>query len=174
MKKYVALLKQVYFRKKFIHMSELKEFFESIGMKNVRTVFNSGNVIFDSNESKECLHNFISKMLNDHYMYDIDTFLVTMEEVKSIVNSNPYELRKNYYNQVFICRNNFEKDLYNEFSKLDLIKDEKFKLNNGLLYWTYYKPAEHDSNILKILSRESLKHNFTLRTIGTIKKILMC
>lgn len=63
MTKYVAFLKQVYFRKKFIKMAELKNFFEDIGFQNVKTVFTSGNIIFDSQENLTCLHEFISNKL---------------------------------------------------------------------------------------------------------------
>lgn len=174
MEKYVIFLKQVYFHKKFIQMLELKKFFEDIGLENVKTVFNSGNVIFNSDKSKKCLHDFISEKINKHYLYNIDIFITTIKEIKNIVKNNPYKLKKDYYNQTFICRNNFEKQLYMEFLKLDLIKEEKFELKNNLLYWTYYKPTRFNSNILKILSRETLKHNFTLRTIGTLNKILTC
>lgn len=98
-------------------------------------------------------------------------FLKTENDIKSIIENNPYELKNNYYIQTFICYNNFEKALYNQFSKVNLIENEEFQLNNNFLYWTYYKPARFESNILKITSRESLKHDFTLRTIGTLKKL---
>lgn len=134
MTKYIAFLKQVYFRKKFINMPELKEFFEKIGMKNVKIVFTSGNVIFDSKKDAVYLDKFISNKLKNHYMYEIDTFLKTKEEIKCIIDNNPFELKKNYYNQSFICYNNFEKILFDEFLKLELIDNEKFELNNNLLY----------------------------------------
>lgn len=171
MTKYVAFLKQVYFRKKFIKMAELKNFFIDIGFQNVETVFTSGNVIFNSQENFTCLHEFISNELKKHYEYNIDVFLKTENDIKSIIKNNPYELKNNYYIQTFICYNNFEKTLYNEFSKVNLIENEEFQLNNNFLYWTYYKPTRFKSNILKITSRESLKHDFTLRTIGTLKKL---
>ena len=169
---YCVFLKQVSFHKMFIQMDDLKTLFENNGFTDVKTVIRSGNVLFSSSEKVENLYKKIGIMLNDYYNYDIDIFIRNIEEIKELIKSNPYKIDKNFYHQVFICDNNFTKILEKEFLKSKLLDKEEFTINNNILYWKYFKPTRFTSNILKLCSRESLKHNFTLRTVGTLQKII--
>ncbi len=169
---YCVFLKQVYFCKKFIKMDDLKKFFENVGFDNVKTVFTSGNIIINSDKDEEYLKNKISDELAKYYFYDIDVFVMDLNSIEKIINNNPFELEKGYYNQVFLCNKDFEKILFEEFSKVNLCEKEKFGMVDGVLYWKYKRDKGVFSNILKLLSRNSLKHGFTLRTIGTLNMIV--
>ena len=152
-------------------MDDLKKFFENVGFDNVKNVLKSGNIIINSDKDEEYLKNKISDELAKYYFYDIDVFVMDLNSIEKIINNNPFELEKGYYNQVFLCNKDFEKILFEEFSKVDLIQKEIFKMVNNIIYWKYPKEISFSSNILKLLSRSSLKHSFTIRTIGTLKKI---
>ena len=59
-----------------------------------------------------------------------------------------------------------------EFLNCVLLDGEKFTINNDVLYWKYLKLTRFTSSILTTSSREALKHNFTLRTVGTLEKVI--
>ena len=152
-------------------MDELKEFFISLEFKNVVIVLASGNVLIKSEKDKQTLQKELSKKLSEHYSYEIDVFLKTKEEIKDILSNNPFEVKKGYYNQVFLCESNSEKRLFHEFSKVNLLNEEEFLIRNDVLYWKFLRLTRLSSNILKLTTRESLKHIFTLRTIGTLQRV---
>lgn len=152
-------------------MDDLKTCFENMGFDNVKTIFTSGNVIINSDKNEEYLKKKISTELVKYYSYNIDVFIRSLNNIERMINNNPFKLEKGYYNQVFICDKDFEDILFDEFFRVNLIEKETFNKVNGILYWKYPKEIRFSSNILKILSRSSLKHSFTIRTIGTLKKI---
>ena len=169
---YCVFLKQVSFHKMFIQMDDLKNLFETNGFNDVKTVIRSGNVLFSSEENVDTLYAKIKEMLHNYYNYDINIFIRNIDEIKQLIANNPYEIEKGFYHQVFICNNDFVKTLEKEFLNCVLLDGEKFIVNNGVLYWKYLKLTRFTSNILKTSSRETLKHNFTLRTVGTLEKVI--
>lgn len=170
---YCVFLKQVSFHKMFIQMNDLKNLFEANDFNDVKTVIRTGNVLFSSEENVDKLYAKIKEILHNYYNYDIDIFIRSIDEIKQLIANNPYEIEKGFYHQVFICDNDFVKTLEREFSKCILLDDEKFTVNNNVLYWKYLKLTRFTSNILKTSSREALKHSFTLRTVGTLKKVIL-
>lgn len=169
---YCVFLKQVFFRKKFIAMDDLRQFFISIGFSNPKIIMATGNVIISSEQQIQELYNKIKNALSDYYFYDIDIFIKTFVEIEKIIKNNPFEIENGYYNHTFLVSNtDFSKVLFDEFSKQNLIDKENFSLIDNVVYWKLFKSNRFTSNILKLLSRNSLKHNFTLRTIGTLSKI---
>ena len=71
MQRYIAFLRGVNISgKNKVPMAELKEEFERLGYKEVRTYLNSGNVIFFSDENDmESLTKQILKMLKNRFGY---------------------------------------------------------------------------------------------------------
>lgn len=154
-------------------MDDLKACFKNMGFDDVKTVFTSGNVILNSNENEECLKDKISRELVKYYSYDIDIFVKSLINIEAIINNNPFKVEKGYYNQVFICNDDFGKKLFELFSDVELIDKEEIAMVDDVLYWKYIKDESRlSSNILRMLSKNSLKHGFTLRTIGTLKSVL--
>lgn len=171
MKKYCIFLKQVSFRKQFIKMIDLKNLFQNMGFENVISVLATGNIIFTSNKTKNELYQIIKKTLCDYYVFAIDIFLKDFDEVKSILTNNPFEIKKGFYIQTFVCEDGFEYIIMNEFKKIEKLPQETAVINKNKFYWTFEKSTRMNSTFLKILSRNSLKHDFTLRTIGCIEKV---
>ncbi|MDD8017569.1 MAG: DUF1697 domain-containing protein [Bacteroidota bacterium] len=89
---YIALLRGINVSgKKIIKMDDLKKYFESFGMKNVRTYIQSGNVIFQSPQTTndrlaETLENKLKKILG----FDVPVIIRTDAELKKIISKNPF------------------------------------------------------------------------------------
>lgn len=169
MQQYCAFLKQVYFRRKFIQMSDLKTFFRGLDFSQVEVILGTGNVMFNTNKTALC--SFIKDQLSQYYAFNIDVFVKTLEEIKFIIEHNPFVLDKTFYTQTFLCNEGFEQILMQEFQKIKPLEQEQICIQQNRLYWHYLKATRAKGNFLNVLARESLKHNFTLRTIGSLQKI---
>ena len=92
MNKYVAFLRAINVGgHRIIKMSDLKETFQSLGLENVETFIQSGNVIFDSKTSSPAsLEKKIEGQLEKALGYKVETFLRTMKEVAAIANNCPF------------------------------------------------------------------------------------
>lgn len=90
---YVALLRGINVSgQKLIKMEHLREIFESMRFRHVRTYIQSGNVLFESDElDAVLLKNKIEDMLRSALGYDVPVILRTKQELEDVVNSNPFQ-----------------------------------------------------------------------------------
>ena len=72
-------------------MEQLRNLLEDMGFMNVKTVLNSGNIIFDSSE---CDSKFLTKQLEaafaKEFGFPIDTLIRRMDHMLKLANSNPF------------------------------------------------------------------------------------
>ena len=72
-------------------MDELKKRFNFVGCEDIRTYIQSGNVIFNSKISDEnSLIKKIESELHKNLSNDVLVFLRTSEQLKSIIEANPF------------------------------------------------------------------------------------
>lgn len=88
---YVALLRGINVGgNNIIKMADLKACFEQMGLAQVVTYIQSGNVLFSTNETdKTSLINTIEKALSDRFGYNSRIVLITHEHLKRIVEEAP-------------------------------------------------------------------------------------
>jgi uncharacterized protein (DUF1697 family) len=73
-------------------MGDLKACFEKMGLAEVATYIQSGNVLFSTDEKdKTRLTNIIEKALSDRFAYHSRIVLITHEQLKRIVAEAPLE-----------------------------------------------------------------------------------
>lgn len=91
--KYVAFLRGINVGgNSIVGMQDLKKTFESIGLKNVRTILNSGNVIFESKEEDtSSLTELLEKTMEKAFKFSILAILKKEKEILSLINSNPFK-----------------------------------------------------------------------------------
>ena len=90
MKKYVAFLRAVNVGgTKIIKMNELRKMFVSFGFENVQTYIQSGNVIFETDEST-ALESKIEKLLEKALGYKAETFVRGMNAAANIAKKSPF------------------------------------------------------------------------------------
>ena len=96
MKKYVAFLRAINVGgTKVIKMEDLKRMFESFGLANVQTYIQSGNVIFESNDSDSAfLETKIESQLEKRLGYKVEIFLRTMRELSSIAKQTHFKVQE--------------------------------------------------------------------------------
>lgn len=89
--RYVAFLRGINVSgQKLIKMTELKQYFIEMGLKNVVTYIQSGNVIFDD-ETRDLasLKVFIEKYLHSKLGYEVIVILRSQQQIRDIIDSNP-------------------------------------------------------------------------------------
>lgn len=94
--KYIALLRGINVggRRK-VEMKKLKNLLESMGYTNVTTYLNSGNVLFESQESQEEILRVVPKALLEEFGLEIPILIKSMEEVVHISSIIPEEWLNN-------------------------------------------------------------------------------
>ena len=75
-----------------VPMAELRDKLTEIGCENVRTLLNTGNVVFETNQTD--IHALEAKMeshLCDAFNFPIPLILRTKDEIDELVKENPFE-----------------------------------------------------------------------------------
>ena len=92
MSKYVAFLRAINVGgNTIIKMADLKQIFESLGLENVQTYIQSGNVIFESaEEDTASLETLIERQVEKATGFKTRLFVRTIREVQSIANKSPF------------------------------------------------------------------------------------
>jgi uncharacterized protein (DUF1697 family) len=92
MKRYIAFLRAINVGgTTIIKMSELKHMFESFGLGNVETYIQTGNVIFDSDESRaSTLEEQIENQLAKAAGKRIRLFVRTIQEIAAMAEACPF------------------------------------------------------------------------------------
>jgi uncharacterized protein (DUF1697 family) len=88
---YIALLRGINVGgKNIIKMADLKRVFESIGLYEVKTYIQSGNVLFKSNEVEESLCNKIEQEIKVVFGIAVKVILRTSAELEQIISNCPF------------------------------------------------------------------------------------
>ncbi|MBL4934340.1 DUF1697 domain-containing protein [Clostridium sp. YIM B02515] len=88
---YIALLRGINVGgKNIIKMAELKKVFESLGLFNVKTYIQSGNVLFKSDESEEALRDKIEHEIEAVFGISLSVVIRTAAEINQIIRNCPF------------------------------------------------------------------------------------
>jgi uncharacterized protein (DUF1697 family) len=91
--RYAAFLRAINVGNRRLEMDRLQSIFVDAGLRKVATLIASGNVSFQSAvKSADKLRTQIEQSLQDSLGFEVDTFLRTEQQLKSILNANPYQL----------------------------------------------------------------------------------
>lgn len=88
---YIALLRGINVGgKNIIKMAELKRMFESLGLCEVHTYIQSGNVLFKSNEEEGTLREKIENSIAVTFGFPVPVILRTAAELERIISNCPF------------------------------------------------------------------------------------
>ncbi|MCR8641661.1 DUF1697 domain-containing protein [Paenibacillus sp. N1-5-1-14] len=73
-----------------IKMAELKKMFEQLGYERVQTYINSGNILFESEESMDAIQSKLEQGISNTFGLQIAVILRTDEEIKGIIATCPF------------------------------------------------------------------------------------
>ncbi len=171
MTKYVTFLRGVNVGGRIVKMADVKTCFERAGFKNVSTLLQSGNVIFESDRTDiPKLKQQIEEVLTKTFNYPAKVQVISIEQLKQIVAANPFaDAPAHHHQYVIFIENDLETALVAEAGKQ---LGEKVEAGLGVVYWQVQKGQTLKSPFAKLLTKTKYKEFNTNRNISTLQKIL--
>jgi len=145
-------------------MADLRSLAESIGLENVRTYIQSGNLLFESEKAEEMLTRELENSIRDYLGKDILVVIRTDKKLRSLVEDNPFPHSNPSYVGVML----FAKPVEDSFLEgVSTLGDEEMVIGKREVYINY--PDGMGRSKLKLPKEEKLG---TTRNINTLTKLL--
>lgn len=173
--KYIILLRGINISgKNKISMVDLKKVLAK-EYQNVSTYLNSGNIIIESNKSKELIKEEITKIIKEEFKLDIPIFITDVEELKDVLNNKPSWWdsgnKEIYDNLIFLIDSTKFKEVYDVIGepKEDV---EKIAEYNNTIFWSFELKNYRKSIWWHKTISTNIAPKITIRTANTMKKLL--
>lgn len=91
---YISILRGINVSgQKLIRMTDLEKLYEGLGLSNIITYIQSGNVIFktDINSTVKELSLKIEEAIQQKYGFNVPVIIRTLEEMQAAIESNPFQ-----------------------------------------------------------------------------------
>lgn len=170
---YIALLRGINVGgKNKIDMKLLKQTFEQVGMNDVVTYINTGNIIFSNNSlSKRELSDILEEAIHNDFGLQIKVVVRSIDEVGEIINAIPdtWKNDKDMKSDVMF--------LWEDIDDESVLAELVFKPNidtvkyvPGAILWSVDKKNVTKSGMSKIVGSKIYKQ-VTVRNVNTARKI---
>lgn len=173
--KYVALLRGINVGgNNKVPMADLRDCLENVGLKNVRTYIQSGNVLFVSSEKGEAkLTTEMEQAIEKTFGFSVVVALFSQPEFEDIATNLPKDWLKNpewKYNYLFLKKPTTAQEA------LDALGDQKteieyVKAGNGVLYQAMSIKLFGSTTASKMIGTPIYKR-MTIRNHNTVQKLL--
>ena len=168
---WIALLRGVGGGIRPLPMRELVKALEGIGLKDVRTYIQSGNVIFSSAKSAARLAGEIESCIEKKFGFHSRTFVLSVDELRRAAAGNPFpkaDDEPKTLHLFFLAQpaKAAQLDAMNELKS----KSEQFELTSKVLY--FYAPEGFGISKLAVKVDRLLGVNTTARNWRTVGKLL--
>ena len=155
-------------------MELLRKMFENLGLENVKTYIQSGNVVFQSdlNNVSE-LESLIKNEIRKTFGFDVQTQVLKPEVFKSALENNPFlkdenlDIKQHYF--AFLNENPSQENW--EILKNMELNGELMELGNKVIF-IHYPNGAGKSKLTTNLIESKLKISATARNLNTTKKLL--
>lgn len=177
MKRYIVFLRGINISgKNNIPMAELKNGFEDLGFREVKTYLNSGNVAFsNAGDDIRFFTNQIETMLKMRFGLDIPVFVISKEELEDILLNAPdwwgNENKEIYDNLIFIMPPATFSDVFDEIgeAKEGLERVQGYK---GVVFWSFSRKDYQKTKWWSKTATANISSQLTIRTANTVRKIV--
>lgn len=170
---YISLLRGINVSgKNSIKMDALKKAFEEAGFYNVTTYIQSGNIIFNSNETNsKSLEQLIFNIILNKFGFNVPVTILTIDELEQSLNKNPFS---NNSDEKFI-HFTFLKDLptisYEKEINNKKALNEEIKIINKTIY-LYCPDGYGKTKLTNNYLEKVLKVSATTRNLKTTNQLL--
>ncbi|WP_306012424.1 MULTISPECIES: DUF1697 domain-containing protein [unclassified Allomuricauda] len=170
---FIALLRGINVSgQKKIKMAELRAVLEDAGLQNVTTYIQSGNLVFDSEESQtKTLQELINSTILKHFGFEVPTLVVQRAEIQQFLEDNPFldttESNKLYY---VLLQQRPKEEFIKRFHQLNF-EHEDFHITDNCVYLQCkkgYGKAKLNNNLIE----RKLQVQATTRNDRTLRKLL--
>ncbi len=152
-----------------VEMKRLKTLFESSGCTHVSTYINSGNVFFESIETRENLQKKVETDLRDMFGFDIPLLIKTKHEIKKIADAIPETWQNNSEQKTDVAYLFRELDSAETVDILPVKKEFiNIKYVKGAIIWNVKRENLNKSRLAKIVSLKVYR-SMTVRNVNTAR-----
>jgi uncharacterized protein (DUF1697 family) len=170
--RYVAFLRGINVGGRTIPMAALRECCEEMGLDDVSTVLQSGNVLFRSAKGAVALKSTMEAGLRERFDYPARVQIYPLATLQQIVDASPFfESDPLTHSYVVFFEKGLEKQLMAEVGDGDNDGD-RLELGEGVIYWRVPKGSTLQSGFAKQLTKARYKDFHTNRNINTLRKVL--
>lgn len=171
MKTYVILLRGVTpTGKNRVPMAELRPALSAVGLLDVRTYIQSGNVIAKSDLAQSAIQSLVHEVIARQIGTDITIVALTHEQIKRVMNNNPFPLNAASRTYFSLLASHPSPELLELMFRLDFSPDE-VKVIDDTIY-TLYKTKLSDSKFHNNFFERKLKVPATTRNFNTMSRLL--
>jgi uncharacterized protein (DUF1697 family) len=153
-----------------VPMADLRALMAELGYEDVRTVLQSGNVVFTG--AQATAQETLEAALEERYGFRVDVILRTMDELHRVVADEPFGDEVTNLTRYFIV---FlpEAPSAEPLSALEAadFAPDKFAANGREIY-AWCPDGMQNSRLMKALARPNLAATATVRNMSTVKKLL--
>jgi uncharacterized protein (DUF1697 family) len=152
-------------------MADLKELSTQIGLSNVSTYIQSGNVLFESSEKPKVIAEKLKKAIKDQFDYDVPVIVISLEELIHVRSENPYinepEIKQLHYT---FLESQPETDYIDNLKTIDVSPDS-FVIKDRTVYINCLK-GYGTSKLTNDFFEKKLKITATTRNAKTLNKLI--
>ncbi|MCG1035638.1 DUF1697 domain-containing protein [Polaribacter sargassicola] len=168
MKTYILLLRGINVSgKNKIPMVELRKLLNDLQFKNVQTYIQSGNIILQSDKSKEEVGNQVKIEIKNKFGFEVPVIVKTITEVEKIFKNYPFSLE----NEKIVAFCFLEKPVKEIILDIKNTGEDQYKVDNDVVYLNcvsgFGKTKLTNNTIEKKLNAIATTRNFK-----TTKKLL--
>jgi len=175
---WLALLRGVNVNGITVKMAELRACLDAAGLSNAKTVLASGNALCDADgaataATRTRLKKQVETALRTTFGYDAWIVLVTLDEVRAIVDAFPYDADDPAIQPYVLFGSDQAAldELLDAAPKLDP-SVEAIARGHGSLYWRCPKGRTLDTPFAKLTAKAKFSASITNRNLRTLVKVL--
>jgi uncharacterized protein (DUF1697 family) len=168
--RYVALLRGINVGTHVrMDMKALKSLFESLGLTEVSTYINSGNILFESECPVDELVPIVKTSILNAYRVEVPILIVSLEKIKKLVETIPETWQNDGEQKTDVAFLFPDVDDSSIIGKLP-VKVELLDIRYvpGALVWNIQRENYHKCQLNKLVSHK-LYASMTLRNINTVR-----
>ncbi len=172
---YIALLRAVNVGgKNKVTMSILKQEMQTKGFQNVITYINSGNILFDSEFSKEHNTDILRSIIIDSFNLDIDVIIVSTKDLEESLSFVPvwwHDGNKEVvHNALFLFDPKTRDEMLEYTQNYDSYIESVF-IYEDMIFWSANRPSYTKTKLGKLGSTR-LCQNMTIRNSNTVHRLI--
>ena len=172
--RYIALLRGVMpTGKNKVMMADLRKVVTEAGYENVMTYIQSGNIIFDSEQSAKEISEHMHNVIKSELGAELPVVVKTVAELEVIMKNNPYKDASYKNNVVFIATNMSHIEVEKEAEILSLSKDGEYVTFTKEAIYYYLPNGMHNSKVNNNFLEKKLGISLTTRNQNTMEKIII-
>lgn len=170
--RYAAFLRAVNVGSRLVAMAELRVVAASVGLKNVRTLLQSGNLVFETSKGRTAIERGLRRAVEQHFGFDVPVLLRSRPDLNAVIRTNPFaaEARDDPGRLVVVFLMSRPSAATERALRTAIVGRERVVLRGDSLY-AYYPDGQGRSKLTPAVIERNLGASGTARNWNTITKL---